>query len=104
MPGRGSPLRECTVGAAIHAYAAVAPRLLGDPVDDRPGIIAVVPEWHDLGPAAPLAAREGDDSDVAVSGTLLGKSPGIHIDRELQQCRKPLRIVFRTNDHRGDIG
>src|SRR5882672_3659581 len=89
---RSRPLSECAVGAAIHSHTAIAPGLLGDPIDDRPRVIAIMPERDDLTPAPALAARECHYSHVTVSSALLREGARVDIDRELQERGQRLGV------------
>ena len=85
MPGGRSPFGEGAVVAAIHAYAAITPWLLRNPVDDHTRIRPIELEGRNRPPAAPLTAGESHDTHISMGRTFLCKGVRIHIDRELQQ-------------------
>ncbi len=87
--GRG-PLGEAVVAVAVHAHAAVAPRLPADPVDRGGGVFAVVFIGYGLTRCAGLAAAVDEHAHIAVCGRRLriGQRPAvIDVDGEAEQHR-----------------
>jgi hypothetical protein len=65
------PGSEAGVAAAAHPDRAVTPRLTDDPVDDVVAVRRLVLVGKDGVGAQALAARVGDDADVAMVGGVL---------------------------------
>src|SRR6202011_5007201 len=68
----GGPCCKPAVALAVHAHTTVAPGLLGDPIDDRTRILAVMLIGHHRRTAFPLAAAVGHYAGIAVSGAVSG--------------------------------
>src|SRR5581483_8172450 len=67
---RGSPSRETAVGTAVHADSAVAPGLHGDPINDRPHILAIMLIRKRSTTALTFSPRVRDHADITMSRNL----------------------------------
>ncbi len=99
---RSRPCGKPAVAAAIHSHAAVAPRLLHDPVDSRAHVVAIVLKGNDLGGALQFPPRVCDHADIAVCCALLGEALRIWIDRVFEQRRQRFGFTLRANQLCGE--